>query len=312
MILTGNSPSASKSLAGLLPLFFTASTLAQRVSLPSDIAVSLVFPRNDTYNPADRRLSVEPGDFGSVSFGSEDYYIYKDGSTSLSRNWGLGVAAGGFEGAYSLEWDFVFLRNCSDEGGALQSEGGQTAFSGRSTFSVAPGESPGIREQLEECPIPGGVIGVEANLDGCPRLGGAEQEESDRCDVEVPDAIISNVVALMAASGSPEQPGAQPIPGVPLPGGPTGVTTVIGYPHDDPDDHNDTETDRGTATHRPPRPTSPSPAIPPPTTTTTSSSRLSAPSEGRPSASSTGRASGQPSGQPTGQPIATPTTVVGS
>lgn len=256
---------------GLMSLFLTSSQ-AQGVSLPSNVAVDLVFPRNDTYNPADTfpvvfalqgasaawtfgfflewrirraqdcegecgivdtgRLSVDQGEFGSVSFGSEDYYLYEDSSTTLSGNWGLGVAAGGFEGAYSLEWDFGFLRNCSDDGGTIQSEGGWTDFLGSNIFSVVPGASPNIRTQLEDCPISGGAVGVQANLNGCPSLG-ATGAEADPCVVEVPDDVISNVVAQMAAGGSPEQPGAPPIPGVPLPGGPPGATTVIGYPSDD-------------------------------------------------------------------------------
>lgn len=333
MVLTSDSRSSGKNLAGLLSLYFTASSLAQDVSLPSNVAVDLVFPRNDTYNPAETfpvvfalqgasaawtfgfffewrirraqgcegecgivdtgRLSVDQGEFGAVSFGSEDYYLYEDESTSLSGNWGLGVAAGDFEGAYSLEWDFGFLRNCSDEGGALQSEGGRTDFSGSSTFSVVPGASPDIRTQLEDCPISGGVIGVQANLNGCPSIG-ATAAESDPCVVEVPDDIVNKVVAQMAASGSPEQPGAPPIPGVPLPGGPPGATTVIGYPSDDPE----TETTPGRSPATPPasEPTSPTRVVP------TTASSVIAPTGGRSSASASGRASGGAS--------ATPTTVV--
>ncbi|KAJ0104224.1 hypothetical protein J7T55_001711 [Diaporthe amygdali] len=244
----------------------------QTVTLPANIAIDLVFPRNDTYNPADTfpvvfalqgasaawtfgfffewrirraegcqgecgvvdsgRLSVDQGEFGSVSFGDDDYYLYRDESTALSGNWGLGVAAGGFEGAYSLEWDFGFLRNCSDDGGILQSEGGRTQLTGSSTFSVVPGASPDIRRQLEECPVSGGVVGVQANLNGCPSLG-TTGVEADPCVVEVPDDVVDDVVAQLAAGGTPEQPGAPPIPGVPLPGGPPGVTTIIGYPSDD-------------------------------------------------------------------------------
>lgn len=271
MMPTSDILSSGIGLAGLMSLFLTSSH-AQSVSLPSNVAVDLVFPRNDTYNPADTfpvvfalqgasaawtfgfflewrirraqgcegecgivdtgRLSVDQGEFGSVSFGSEDYYLYEDSSTTLSGNWGLGVAAGGFEGAYSLEWDFGFLRNCSDGGGTIQSEGGLTDFSGSNIFSVVPGASPDIRTQLEDCPMSGGVVEVEANLNGCPSLG-ATAVEADPCVVEVPDDVISNVVAQMAPGGSPEQPGAPPIPGVPLPGGPPGATTVIGYPGDD-------------------------------------------------------------------------------
>lgn len=271
MELSKTSLSYGVSMATLLR-FLINTSLAQSVTLPSSVAVDLVFPRNDTYNPADSfpvvfalqgastawtfgfsfewrirraggcqgecgivdsgRLSVDQGEFGSVSFGSEDYYLYLDQSTTLSENWGLGVAAGGFEGAYSLEWDFGFLRNCSDDGGAIQSEGGRTDFTGSNIFSLVPGASPDVRAQLEECPISGGVTGVEANLDGCPNLG-ATEAEADSCVVEVPEDVINNVVAQLAAGGSPEQPGAPPIPGVPLPGGPPGVTSIIGYPGDD-------------------------------------------------------------------------------
>lgn len=325
MILTSDSLSSGIYMPGLLSLFFTTSTLAQSVALPSNVAVDLVFPRNDTYNPADTfpvvfalqgasaawtfgfsfewrirraqgcegecgivdtgRLSVDQGEFGTVSFGSEDYYLYEDESTALSGNWGLGVAVGDFQGAYSLEWDFGFLRNCSNDGGALQSEGGQTDFSGSSTFSVVPGASPDIRTQLEDCPIFGGVIGVQANLDGCPSLG-ATAAEADPCVVEVPDDIISNVVAQMAASGSPEHPGAPPIPGVPLPGGPPGATTVIGYPSDDPETQ--ITSLRSSATPRASGPTSPAPAV------HTTASTLSASSGVRPSTSTSGQASARP------------------
>lgn len=341
MILTSGPPSPGKSLAGLLFLYFTASTLAQDVSLPSNVAVDLVFPRNDTYNPADTfpvvfalqgasaawtfgfffewrirraqgcegecgivdtgRLSVDQGEFGAVSFGSEDYYLYEDDSTSLSGNWGLGVAAGDFEGAYSLEWDFGFLRNCSDEGGALQSEGGRTDFSGSSTFSVVPGASPDIRTQLEDCPISGGAIGIQANLNGCPSLG-ATAVESDPCVIEVPDDIISNVVAQMAASGSPEQPGAPPIPGVPLPGGPPGATTVIGYPSDDPETQ--TPPERSPATPPASEPTSDSEPTSPTRVVPTTASSVIAPT------GTGGRSSASASGQASGRASATPTTVV--
>lgn len=338
MMLTSGSLSSGIGLAGLLSLFFTSS-LAQDITLPSNVAVDLVFPRNDTYNPADTfpvvfalqgasaawtfgfflewrirraqgcqgecgivdtgRLSVDQGEFGSVSFGSEDYYLYVDDSTTLSGNWGLGVAAGGFEGEYSLEWDFGFLRNCSNDGGSIQSEGGLTDFSGSNTFSVVPGASPNIREQLEDCPISGGVVGIQANLDGCPSLG-ATGIEADPCVVEVPDDVISNVVAQMAASGSPEQPGAPPIPGVPLPGGPPGATTVIGYPGDDggtqttsvassPTDRTPVSTSSTSGDTSPtPGSTSPTPAVP-----TTGSSSVS-PSGTRSSASATGQTSASP------------------
>lgn len=319
------SRSSGRGLPGLLYIFFTTPTLAQNVALPSNVAVDLVFPRNDTYNPADTfpvvfalqgasaawtfgfffewrirraqncegecgivdtgRLSVDQGEFGTVSFGSEDYYLYEDESTSLSGNWGLGVAAGDFQGAYSLEWDFSFLRNCSDDGGALQSEGGRTDFSGSNTFSVVPGASPDIRRQLEDCPISGGVIGVQANLDGCPSLG-ANAAEADPCVVEVPDDIISNVVTQMAAGGSAEQPGAPPIPGVPLPGGPPGATTVIGYPSDDPETQ--TASVGSPATSRTSDPTSPTPVA------TTPASSLSATSGGRSSASASSQTSARP------------------
>lgn len=325
MVLNSDSLSSGIGLPGLLSLFFATSTLAQNVALPSNVAVDLIFPRNDTYNPADTfpvvfalqgasaawtfgfffewrirraqdcegecgivdtgRLSVDQGEFGTVSFGSEDYYLYEDESTSLSGNWGLGVAAGDFQGAYSLEWDFGFLRNCSDDGGALQSEGGRTDFSGSNTFSVVPGASPDIRRQLEDCPVFGGVIGVQANLDGCPSLG-ATAVESDPCVVEVPDDIISNVVTQMAAGGSPEQPGAPPIPGVPLPGGPPGATTVIGYPSDDPETQ--TASVGSPATSRTSDPTSPTPAVP----TTASSSSI--PTGVRSSASASGQTSARP------------------
>lgn len=321
---SSSSFSVSIGLASLLSLFFTSSQ-AQSVSLPSNVAVDLVFPRNDTYNPADTfpvvfalqgasaawtfgfffewrirraqgcegecgivdtgRLSVDQGEFGSVSFGSEDYYLYEDESTTLSGNWGLGVAAGGFEGAYSLEWDFGFLRNCSDDGGTIQSEGGLTDFSGSSTFSVVPGASPDIRTQLEDCPISGGVVGVQADLGGCPNLS-ATEVEADPCVVEVPEDVISNVVAQMAAGGSPEQPGAPPIPGVPLPGGPPGATTVIGYPSDD--GGTSTTSTGNSATARTSTGTSPTPAVP----ATASSS--STPSEIRSSASASRQTSAVP------------------
>lgn len=305
MILASGSLWSGTGLAGLSSLFFTSSR-SQGVSLPSHVAVDLVFPRNDTYNPAETfpvvfalqgasaawtfgfflewrirraqgcegecgivdtgRLAVDQGEFGSVSFTPEDYYLYEDDSTSLSENWGLGVAAGGFEGAYSLEWDFGFLRNCSDEGGALQSEGGLTDFSGSNTFSVMPGASPDIRRQLKECPISGGGIGVEADLNGCPSLS-ATGLETNPCVVQVPEDIVSNVVAQLAAGGTPDQPGAPPIPDVPLPGGPPGAATVIGYPSDD---GGTSKTSAGSsATHRTsdrtsptPGGTSPSPAVP--------------------------------------------------
>lgn len=321
---SSNSLSAGIGLVSLLSLFFTSSR-AQSVSLPSNVAVDLVFPRNDTYNPADTfpvvfalqgasaawtfgfffewrirraqgcegecgivdtgRLSVDQGEFGGVSFGSEDYYLYEDESTTLSGNWGLGVAAGGFEGAYSLEWDFGFLRNCSDDGGSIQSEGGLTDFSGSNIFSVVPGASPDIRTQLEDCPISGGVVGVQANLDGCPSLS-ATEVEADPCVVEVPEDVISNVVTQMAAGGSPEQPGAPPIPGVPLPGGPPGATTVIGYPSDD--GGTSTTSTGSSETARTSVETSPTPVVP----TTASSS--SAPSEFRPSASTSRQTSAAP------------------
>lgn len=321
---SSNSFSTIIGLASLLSLFFTSSQ-AQSVSLPSNVAVDLVFPRNDTYNPADTfpvvfalqgasaawtfgfffewrirraqgcegecgivdtgRLSVDQGEFGSVSFGSEDYYLYEDESTTLSGNWGLGVAAGGFEGAYSLEWDFGFLRNCSDDGGAIQSEGGLTDFSGSNTFSVVPGASPDIRTQLEDCPVSGGALGVQANLDGCPSLS-ATEVEADPCVVEVPEDVISNVVTQMAAGGSPEQPGAPPISGVPLPGGPPGATTVIGYPGDD--GGTSTTSSGSSATAGPSVETSRTPAVP----TTASSS--STPSEIRSSASASRQTSAVP------------------
>lgn len=338
MIINGDSLSSGIGLAGLLSLLFTSSQ-AQTVTLPSNVAVDLVFPRNDTYNPADMfpvvfalqgasaawtfgfflewrirraqgcegecgivdtgRLSVDQGEFGSVSFGSEDYYLYVDDSTTLSGNWGLGVAAGGFEGAYNLEWDFGFLRNCSDEGGSIQSEGGLTDFSGSNTFSVVPGASPNVREQLEDCPISGGAVGVQANLDGCPSLG-ATGVEADPCVVEVPDDVISNVVAQMAASGSPEQPGAPPIPGVPLPGGPPGATTVIGYPGDDGGTQTTSvrsSSTGGTSAVTSPTPgdtsptpgdTSPTPAVP------TTGSRSTSPSGIRSSASASGQTTASP------------------
>lgn len=316
--------SAGTGLASLLSLFFTSSQ-AQSVSLPSNVAVDLVFPRNDTYNPADTfpvvfalqgasaawtfgfffewrirraqgcegecgivdtgRLSVDQGEFGSVSFGSEDYYLYEDESTTLSGNWGLGVAAGGFEGAYSLEWDFGFLRNCSDDGGAIQSEGGLTDFSGSNTFSVVPGASPDIRTQLEDCPVSGGAVGVQADLDGCPSLS-ATEVEADPCVVEVPEDVISNVVTQMAAGGSPEQPGAPPISGVPLPGGPPGATTVIGYPGDD--GGTSTTSSESSATAGTSVETSRTPAVP----TTASSSSI--PSEIRSSASASRQTSAVP------------------
>lgn len=328
MMLTGIPFQSGVGLAGLFSLFLTSSE-AQSVTLPSNVAVDLVFPRNDTYNPADTfpvvfvlqgasaawtfgfffewrlrraqgcegecgivdtgRLSVDQGEFGSVSFGSEDYYLYEDESTTLSANWGLGVAAGGFEGAYSLEWDFGFLRNCSDDGGAIQSEGGQTDFSGSSTFSVVPGASPNIREQLGECPISGGAIGVQANLDGCPSLS-ATAAEADPCVVEVPDDVISNVVAQLAAGGSPEQPGAPPIPGVPLPGGPPGATTVIGYPSDD----GGTQTTSVGSSATPAVPTSTATSPTPAVATTGSASSSRAPSGTRPSASASGQTSAAP------------------
>lgn len=339
MILISRSLLSGTGLAGLLSLFFTSSQ-AQDVTLPSNVAVDLVFPRNDTYNPAETfpvvfalqgasaawtfgfflewrirraegcegecgivdtgRLSVDQGEFGSVSFTPDDYYLYEDDSTSLSGNWGLGVAAGGFEGAYSLEWDFGFLRNCSDEGGALQSEGGLTDFSGSNTFSVVPGASPDIRRQLEDCPISGGAIGVEANLNGCPSLG-ATGVEADPCIVEVPDDVISKVVAQMAAGGSPEQPGAPPIPGVPLPGGPPGATTVIGYPSDDGE--TSTTSVGGPATARTSDPSSPTPDGTSPTpagTSPTPAIPTTAPSGSGPTGTrSSASASGQASSAPT-------------
>lgn len=326
MVITGDFPSSGVGLTGLLSLVLATFSQAQSVTLPSNVAVDLVFPRNDTYNPADTfpvvfalqgasaawtfgfffewrirraqdcegecgivdtgRLSVDQGEFGTVSFGSEDYYLYEDESTTLSGNWGLGVAAGGFQGAYSLEWDFGFFRNCSDDGGAIQSEGGQTDFSGSSIFSVVPGASPDIRSQLEECPISGGVVGVEASLDGCPELG-STAVEANPCVVEVPDDVVSKVVAQVAAGGSPEQPGAPPIPGVPLPGGPPGATTVIGYPSDD--GGTPTTSPGSSATARTSAGTSPTSAVP-----TTTASSLNAPSGIRTSASASGQTSAAP------------------
>ncbi|KAL1850967.1 hypothetical protein Daus18300_012758 [Diaporthe australafricana] len=337
MVLTKDSLSSGVGLATLL-YFLVNTSQAQSVTLPSNVAVDLVFPRNDTYNPADPfpvvfalqgasaawtfgfsfewrirrargcqgecgivdsgRLSVDQGEFGSVSFESEDYYIYRGESTALSGNWGLGVAAGGFEGAYSLEWDFGFLRNCSDDGGAIQSEGGRTDFTGSNIFSVVPGASPNVRAQLGECPISGGVTGVEANLDGCPSLG-ATEVEADPCVVEVPEDVIDTVVAQLAAGGSPEQPGAPPMPGVPLPGGPPGVTTVIGYPGDD----GGTQTAPGgdsPSTSTSLSGISPTPAIPTntsPTPTSPSSSNTPSvvpPSESSPSTSASEQTSAVP------------------
>ncbi|KAG6354377.1 hypothetical protein INS49_004394 [Diaporthe citri] len=180
------------------------------ITLPSNVAVDLVFPRNDTYNPADTF---------PVVFALQ----------GASAAWTFG---------FFLEWRIRRAQGCEGECGIVdtgrlsvdQGEFGSVSFG--NIFSVVPGASPNIREQLEDCPISGGVIGVQANLDGCPSLG-TNGVEADPCVVEVPDDVISNVVAQTAASGSPEQPGVPPIPGVPLPGGPPGATTVIGYPGDD-------------------------------------------------------------------------------
>lgn len=230
---SSSSFSTSIGLASLLSLFFTSSQ-AQSVSLPSNVAVDLVFPRNDTYNPADTF---------PVVFALQ----------GASAAWTFG---------FFFEWRIWRAQGCEGECGIVDT--------GR--LSVDQGKF-------------GGVVGVQANLDGCPSLS-ATEVETDPCVVEVPEDVISNVDTQMTAGGSPEQPGAPPIPGVPLPGGPPGATTVIGYPSDD--GGTSTTSSESSATAGTSAGTSPTPVVP------TTGSSSSTPSEIRSSASASRQTSAVP------------------
>lgn len=228
-------------LLGLLlsPLLSLPRTAGAQ-TLPSQVGVDIVFPRDDTYAPADplpivfafsgasaawtygfdfawrtRRadgcqgqcgvvwsgqLSVEEGMFdGGVSFGGDDAYYLTTSARGI-----MGPAAQvDYEGGYTLEWEFGFQRNCSTDGGTLQSTGGVVSASGTARFVVrrdASINTQQVRAQLEdECPLVGGVVGILEDLNGCPRLGG--EATADPCALDVPDDVVNYVVSALAATG---------------------------------------------------------------------------------------------------------------
>lgn len=223
-----------KFLTGLTAISLPAGTQAQ-VDIPTQVGVDIVFPRDDTYSPADpfpvvfalsgataawtygfdfawrtRRadgctgqcgvvwsgeLSVREGLFGGVSFGAEDAYFL----TTSTR----GVAAEDYDGGYTLEWEFGLARNCSTSPtGAVQSTGGVVSASGIAQFRIqrdANALSDAVSAQLREnCPLAGGVVGIQEDLDGCPQLGG--DVTPDPCALDVPDDVVNYVVSALAAS----------------------------------------------------------------------------------------------------------------
>lgn len=233
--LSSVGPVLSTGLLGLLLLLSPRTVGAQ--TLPAQVGVDIVFPRDDTYPPADpfpivfafsgasaawtygfdfvwrtRRadgcqgqcgvvwsgqLTIEEGMFGGGVSFGEDDAYYL---TTSSRWMGPGVD---YEGGYALEWEFGFQRNCSMNGGTLLSTGGVVSASGTARFTIqreAAASGQEVRTQLEEkCPLAGGAVGIQEDLDGCPRLGG--DVTADPCALDVPDDVVNYVVSALAATG---------------------------------------------------------------------------------------------------------------
>lgn len=249
-----------KSLTGLTAMSLPTGAQAQ-VEIPTQVGVDIVFPRDNTYAPADpfpvvfalsgasaawtygfdfawrtRRadgctgqcgvvwsgeLSVREGLFGGVSFGAEDAYFL----TTSAR----GMAAEDYDGGYTLEWEFGLARNCSTSPtGAVQSTGGVVSASGTARFRLqrdANALSDAVSVQLREnCPLAGGVVGIQEDLDGCPRLGGDVMP--DPCALDVPDDVVNYVVSALAASPASPPVASPPSSTMPVPASTTTTTTT--------------------------------------------------------------------------------------
>lgn len=209
-------------------------SLGQQVTtIPSNIGIDIVFPRNDTYHPVDPfpivfafqgataawnygfffewrtrqaencegecgvvdsgQLAVQQGDPTSGASFGEDDYYF-----FVSSSRGLSRAG---NLAYNLEWDFGFQRNCSaSDGGSAQSIGTISA-SNIVGFRTQADANPDVRQQAKSCPIQGGIVGIQADLSGCPQLG-ETGIKTDPCVIEVPNDVVNQVAQDFETGGT--------------------------------------------------------------------------------------------------------------
>lgn len=170
---------ANPSLLAVLLALIMYTITSQALTLPTNIAISIIFPRNTTYGlPSDTfpivlamqgasaawtfgfslswrirrsgcqgqcgvvdsgQLEVEEGQFGG-GVSFGEADCYLYVDSAIGLGGGDGGLEGGYVGGYVLEWDFGFRRNCSDDGGVVVSEGGRVGAAG--TVGFALGQTP--------------------------------------------------------------------------------------------------------------------------------------------------------------------------
>ncbi|KAK6540920.1 hypothetical protein TWF694_008304 [Orbilia ellipsospora] len=192
---------ASLVLVAYLPLLCVAAVALP--ALPANIEVDVIFPRNDTYSPADNFpivLAVQNAalayDFGfqvlwevrnlsksgpstnlvdfesilhsnalepKVPAPSSTFFILN--STTEFEDF-LGEAYG----IYQLNWFFALDENCTRDGIFIDHEIGNALAGGGLIFTIADDGKAVDFTDGGPCPPTGGAVGIQSNISGCAHI----------------------------------------------------------------------------------------------------------------------------------------------
>lgn len=205
-------------------------------ALPANIEVDIIFPRNETYAPANNfpiilalQNAALAWDFGwhvtwdltNLSVVSSTSQDFVEGESILVPNFeklpapsntffiansteklgGSYYRASGL-GTYRLSWTFNLMQNCTEDGDFIDHSFGARLGDGELVFTIADGGKGVDFLDGGACPPSGGAIGIQSNITACAHVDSLGVE-AQPCNIVIDEALASSLSAQLPAIALP-------------------------------------------------------------------------------------------------------------
>ncbi|EPS41753.1 hypothetical protein H072_4346 [Dactylellina haptotyla CBS 200.50] len=212
-------------LATFLPML---SGAVDTPILPANIEINIIFPRNETYSPADKFpivLALQNAplayDFGfhllwelrnlSIRGSSSDFI---DSESILRSNLPIRVPAPSKTlfivnstdeftslyqegiGTYQLTWYFALGQNCTRDGDFINHSIGARLAEGGLVFTIADGGKPANLTAGGPCPPAGAAFRIQSNITGCAHVDDSGVQAKP-CNIVINDQLASSISAQL-------------------------------------------------------------------------------------------------------------------
>ncbi|KAH8657809.1 hypothetical protein BX600DRAFT_552076 [Xylariales sp. PMI_506] len=230
----------------LLSALVPSSLAADLPSLPANVEIDYVFPRNETYAPVESfpiifaiQNAAIAWDFGfylswdlkNVTAGEDSSFV--DSDLALHSDFvfdavpadpyfivnyteKLGGSLYSWQstgaGTYQLSWAFALSQNCTEDGDFIDHTIGAAVASGDLIFTIAEGGEAVDLTGGDSCAVVGGVVGIQSNLTGCAHVDNSGVQ-ADPCGVSVDAVLASSLTAQLPAITASTTSSASATPG---------------------------------------------------------------------------------------------------